>query len=286
MKDQIRIYLENLFRAAPQTRRAKEMQEELLANLYAKYDDLINQGRTEQDAYNITIGGIGDINELLKDIENDKIYNYSRKEKEKQRSAILVSFSVALYIIAVAAVILCGIIGEQINNSLLEEIGVVIMFIIAAGATGLLVYNGMSKTKYTKSDDSTVEQYKEKVTTNDNNKQIYHSLVATLWPLTVVVYFLVSMFLGWWAFSWNIFILAAAIQSLIKLIFLNKSGNATNKQKMSAVSGILWPSIVVVYFVISFMTDAWYCTWLVFIIGVAIQALLKVIFSEVNDNER
>lgn len=285
MKEQIKNYLDNLFAAAPKTRRAKEMQEELLSNLFAKYDDLINQGRTEQDAYNITIGGIGDIDELLKDLENDKIYNYSRKEQEKQRSAIFVSISVALYIIAVAAVVLCAIIGDELNNEILESMGVVIMFVIAAIATGLLVYNAMSKTKYTKSDDTAVEQYKEKSVVNDNNKQIYHSLVATLWPITVVIYFLISMFCGWWAFSLIIFILAVAVQNVIKLLFLSNSSALTSKNKLSIISGILWPSIVVAYFLVSFLTMALNCTWLIFIIGVAIQALLKLIVTGVNENE-
>lgn len=81
MREQLGSYIDKIFASAPQTAKVKEMKEELLADLYAKYDDLISQGRSEEEAYNIAVGGVGDINELLKNFENDKIYNYAKKEE-------------------------------------------------------------------------------------------------------------------------------------------------------------------------------------------------------------
>lgn len=41
-------------------------------------------------------------------------------------------------------------------------------------------------------------------------------------------------------------------------------------------SGVLWPLIVAVYFIVSFWTGAWYITWVIFIIGAAIEKLIEI----------
>lgn len=41
-------------------------------------------------------------------------------------------------------------------------------------------------------------------------------------------------------------------------------------------SGILWPLICAAYFIVSFTTGAWYITWVIFIIGAALDKLVEV----------
>lgn len=58
-----------------------------------------------------------------------------------------------------------------------------------------------------------------------------------------------------------------------------KSGQADRKRQEKLYEGIMWPLIVAAYFIISFMTQAWYITWVIFLIGAAVNQLLKVIME-------
>jgi hypothetical protein len=214
MKENLRKYIDNLFAQAPNTPKVMELKEELLSNLAAKYDDLITQGRSEDDAYKIAVGGIGDVNELIKGLENDKIYNYARQESDRRKSAMLVSIAVGLYIISIASVILCTMIP-----AVGPEAGAVVMFIIAAIATSLLVFSAMSRPKYRRSDNTIVEEFKEWKDTNNQNRQLYRSVVSAMWPLIVVIYLILSFVFGSWAYSWIIFLIGVALQHIIKLVF-------------------------------------------------------------------
>lgn len=47
-------------------------------------------------------------------------------------------------------------------------------------------------------------------------------------------------------------------------------------QKKKKYSGVLWPLIVAAYFIVSFATGAWGITWIIFIIGAAIDKLVEI----------
>lgn len=49
----------------------------------------------------------------------------------------------------------------------------------------------------------------------------------------------------------------------------------TNVRKKK-YSGVLWPLICAAYFIVSFATGAWYITWIIFIIGGAIDRLIEI----------
>jgi hypothetical protein len=182
--------------------------------LTAKYDDLTAQGRSDEEAYKIVIGGIGDVNELIKGIENDKIYNYARRESDRRKSAIIVSAAVGLYFIALAVLILFGCMDGSY-----PEIGLIVAILISAVATSMLIYNSMSRPKYIKSDDTIVEEFKEWKSSSSESRQVYRSISSIMWPLIVVVYLLISFFFCAWAYSWIIFIIGVAIQNILKLAF-------------------------------------------------------------------
>jgi DNA integrity scanning protein DisA with diadenylate cyclase activity len=63
--ENIKKYVNELFKDAPKTKKVKELQEELITNLEEKYNDLIKDGVDEKKAYNDVIAGIGDIDELI-----------------------------------------------------------------------------------------------------------------------------------------------------------------------------------------------------------------------------
>ena len=121
MKGKLKEYIDTVFadaeRRAPDHLRVRELKEEILQNIYDRYDDQIALGRTPAAAYNIAIAGVGDVTDLLDDVvgapngteraESD-MQNPSVKRplnaeeletvrRYKSRSAVIVSVSVAMY---------------------------------------------------------------------------------------------------------------------------------------------------------------------------------------------
>ena len=51
------------------------------------------------------------------------------------------------------------------------------------------------------------------------------------------------------------------------------------KSLRRAVSAALWSILVALYFIISFWTFAWHLTWIMFILGAAIEAIISIFFA-------
>lgn len=55
-----------------------------------------------------------------------------------------------------------------------------------------------------------------------------------------------------------------------------KADNEDRAKQKSAYSGVLWLIITALYFIISFTTMAWHITWVIFIIGAAVEQIIKI----------
>ena len=64
-----------------------------------------------------------------------------------------------------------------------------------------------------------------------------------------------------------------------------KSYNATNIRIKKSISSAMWAIIVVIYLLVSFTTLAWHISWIIFIIGAALEKVLQAYFEykELND---
>lgn len=213
MIDKLRLYVEKLFEGAPKTRKAYELKEELLANLIDKYNDLIASGQNESEAYTVAIASIGDVDELIAGLKESNVFDANYMQKERKKSALLVSVAVMMYILSPIALIVAEESGEESVLSLL------VMFVMVAIATGLLIYNGMTRPRYNKQDDTIVEEFKEWKSENTRQHQMKKSVTSALWSIIVAIYFVISFLFGIWAYSWIIFIIGAAIKQVIVAYF-------------------------------------------------------------------
>lgn len=209
MNDKLRAYIESLFEDAPKNKKTIELKEEMLQNLIEKYNDLLAEGKSEEAAYNIAAASIGDISDLIDQLNKDIKTDPSETEKQRKKSALLVSIAVMLFIVSTTPIFI-------FNYS---KLGLVLMFIIWATATGLLIYNGMTKPKYNKLDDTLVEEFKEWKASSAQNNSVFRAISSALWLLAVVVYFILSFFTGAWYITWVVFMISAAINSIIKAVF-------------------------------------------------------------------
>ncbi|WP_304340953.1 permease prefix domain 1-containing protein [Metaclostridioides mangenotii] len=206
MRREIEIYVDGLFEKAPSNGRTRELKEEILANSIDRYNDLIDAGIDENEAYTSVVGNIGNVENLIFDYN---LYN-DKEAEERKRSAKITAISVMLYILSPVGIILSDAFGW------VEEFAVVIFFVIVAIATGMLVYNNMSKIKkYDREDESIVEEIKEKKTVRYQKNRVRKATSSAVWAIAISAYFIISFLTNAWYVTWVIFIIGYAVDQII-----------------------------------------------------------------------
>lgn len=207
--EKIRNYVEELFKDAANTKKARELKEELLLDLNEKYSDLIKEGKKETEAYKEVISGIGDIDELINMHKYEVDY-----EDLRRKNALVVSICVGLYILSVVAAI---VLDEIVNAD--DAITGISFFVICGLSTCILIYHNMTKPNYLKKNDTMVEEFKEWKNNRNKNDEIRKSVVSIMWSMIVILYFIISFTTYAWYITWVLFIIGSLVNQIINLIF-------------------------------------------------------------------
>lgn len=213
MNDKIRVYVNELFENAPNTKRANDLKDEIISNANDKYSDLISDGKSEEDAYNKVIQEIGNVEELLQEIERENPINNSFEDINRKKTAFVVSISVGLYFLSLISLIVL----DELRMP--DFIMASAFFTLAGIPTCLLIYHFMSRPKYNKYDDTIVEEFKEWKGKKDKNKEVKKAISSIIWSITIIIYLLMSFNFGNWHISWIIFIIACLVENIVNLIF-------------------------------------------------------------------
>ena len=265
MNNKIETHVNALFANAPDGTHIMDIKEELLANLNDKYDDLISSGKSDDEAFALVISGIGDIENLLKDMGELPEYQPLEIEKNKQTRGIFISIGIALYVLSMIPIILFAQLGSP-------DIGLVFTCAICAAATGFIVYaNSVSKIKYNKTDNSFVEEYKEKIAADNDNSKLRNAMSSSLWPLIVVFYLAFSFVTHWWHVSWIVFLVGACVQQAIMYKF------TMPEKRKNLWHGLMWTATTILYFMISFGAQAWSWSWMIFLAAVAAEQIVRLL---------
>lgn len=101
-----------------------------------------------------------------------------------------------------------------------------------------------------------------------------------MWLIIAALFFLIGLLAHAWSIAWIVFLIGAAVEQLMRVILLQDSDfeqpGTHLKERRSACLSLLWLVIVILYFGLSFMTGAWYITWVIFLIGAAVHPIVKV----------
>ena len=215
MEDKLRRYVESLFEGTNPTRKAVELKEEMLQNLQDKYRDLLDEGKSPEAAFNIAVAGIGDVSTLLKQLEENfrSEPEQERFEKAQRKSAMLTAVAVMMYILSVLPLPI--LYGLGVRNATM--IGMPVFVVMIAVATGLLIYNSMTKPKRIQAADTMVEEFIEWQSETQDNRQMRRAISSALWSLIVVLYFIISFATMAWHITWIIFVIGGLIESLINI---------------------------------------------------------------------
>jgi hypothetical protein len=222
MEDKLRRYIDGLFARTAPTKRAVELKEEMIQNLSDKYSDLLSEGKTPEAAYNIAVAGIGDISGLLKELETDMVFepqDIGALEMARQKTAMMTAIAVMLYILSVLPLIILTMFGFPYG----ARIGVPVMFVMIATATGLLVFNNMTKPRFLRGSDTMVEEFREWQSESQQRKALRKAISAALWATIVALYFVISFWSFAWHISWIIFVFGAVAEAFINIFFTLKT---------------------------------------------------------------
>ena len=110
MEEKIRQHIKELFAKAPRTRKAMELKEEMAQNTIEKYQDLIAEGYSQEDAWQMVIASIGDVTELFHELEEPDLF---LSEEDRRKKAILKAAAIGLYILAGVVLFAWMIISES-----------------------------------------------------------------------------------------------------------------------------------------------------------------------------
>jgi len=266
MNKRISAHVDGLFANAPVTPRIAEVKEELLAGLNDKYNDLISEGHSEDDAFTTVVSGIGDISDLIGVITGRSPDGANSENSGKSLRSLFISVGVALYVLSLAAFLFMGLL-------MMETAGMIVMTCICAVATGLIVYGAniaRVESNYCKANDTFVEEYKEAAAGNSRRAKMKRAASSSLWTLLVVFYLAISFATGRWDISWILFLVGACIQQIMVFTF-------SPAARRKAWHGILWTGTVVLYFIISFTFGAWVWSWMIFLGAAALEQIIRFV---------
>lgn len=217
MSERIVRHMDELFESAPHTRKAMELKEEMTQNANEKYQDLLEEGYSEEDAYQNVISSIGDVSELFEELEERS--HYTLTEEERRKKAVLTAIAVGMYILAGVAFFFCAWLDDALFSYDFATLGLVLAGIICIPPTCMLVYAANMYPNYKKEEDTMVEVYKEKSSSDKREKAILSAVSTIIWTLTVALYFVVSFATCKWHISWVIFLMGGCVQAIASLIF-------------------------------------------------------------------
>lgn len=223
MEYRIREYMDQLFESAPRTQRAYELKIELTQNLIEKYYALVGEGKSQEDAYNLTIMSIGDVRELFSQLEDDEngdpvpLPVYYPQAQPDHRRALVRTAAVMLFILSVVPPI---VFGELFGNSTIGgAIGPVGMFVMIALGVGMLVYDKWAHPKEPQPvPGSVVKDFQQWQKQKTVKKHYLAAFNGAFWPLVLAFYFIISFGTGRWYITWIVFLIAAAVDIVVNTL--------------------------------------------------------------------
>ena len=267
MREQLEQYVNLLFAGAAD---AEDIKQEILQNTLDRYDDLVAQGKVPEAAYRLAIAGIGDINEIFgTNVPRNAVSHPVAKEDDEDTPTkkLLRAVAVGLYILCPLPLIVLGDMGMDI-------LGLCGTLAIVAVATVMIMLGARKENK---------ERQKENE--NDTRTPLQKGISALIWALGLAVYILWSFTSGAWYATWVIFPILAALDSLISVMIQKREagsyrGIQPNQKRMRRNIGkLIWAIGVAVYFIFSYITHAWYISWLPIPITGAVQGLTYAIMD-------
>lgn len=217
MNDQIKKYVDDLFMNIPRSSKVDNLKAELLANMSDGFVNYILDGKTEEEAYELVIKDLSDLDEMVAIVASTEEFA-EEAHFYRVRNAKNTALGVALYIIGAAFLIGLGGFGEYLGKSdFYGLVGLLILLVISAFATGLIIYTHMSTPPEYKDYDNEFENEYRYI--DRKHARILSSYLSIYWIIVTFIYLTISFLTMRWDLTWIIWIIASAFQLVLKTIF-------------------------------------------------------------------
>lgn len=221
MNDKIRDFVEAMFAGLPKTQDVVEAKLGIIENMQDKYDELIAQGKNDNEAFGIVISQFGSMDELKRElgIEDQADYNTSDNSKEidseltaeyeifRKRYSVFGAIAVGLYILSGAFFML-------FEAAFSELAGIIAFFIPIAFATAIFVFFGMKDSRY----QERLGRRKPKSDVDDDDDPV----VGAIYIGATVIFLLLGFIWGLWHPGWIVYLIATMIVVLYEGVLKNK----------------------------------------------------------------
>ena len=160
----IKNYLENMFSHLPNTPEVQKAKYELYQMMEDKYNELISEGKSDNEAIGIVISEFGNLDELADSLGIKSFVDPSQAMpaantlshetaaaflRDSAKHAYLTAFGVLLCIVASLGPIFCEYIPfTHASDDIADAIGVTILFLCIAVAVGFFIFSGSISSKW------------------------------------------------------------------------------------------------------------------------------------------
>lgn len=320
----IKNYLDNMFANLPKTNQMLKLKNDILSNMEEKYNELKNDGKSENEAIGIVISEFGNIDELIEELgikyEDDgaMLPSVTQEEAEafiaaKRESGLYIGIGVVLCIMGAAMLIFItklagdGIIAQGLSGDFRDMLGLLGLFALLIPAVALFIYTGMKMEKYKYLSGSfDLAPGTKRIVEQKNNAfaSTYMKSVITgvcLCILSCVPLFIASALdgdvssyglivtLSIVAVAVFIFIYFGSIREsysiLLKIGDYTKEKVEDNKV-IGAVAAIVWPLAVCIFLVSGFLFNLWHIGWIIFPITGILFGMFSAAYSIIKGHDK
>jgi hypothetical protein len=300
--DTISSYLNHMFASLPRTPQMLKLKQEMLATMEEKYNELKQEGKSENEAVGIVISEFGNIEELTAELgislnhQETELYEVHEEEvldylAVKKRAGLLTGIGVFMCLTGVALLILMyslaedGLLGSGISEDTGSILGLITMFLFLVPAIAIFIYSGLKLEKYkhlqgefilSASLKAMLRQKQSAFTPQYSRALITGVCMAVLSPVAIFI----ASILGDDESSYGVSVMLPIVGIAVFLFIyygnireshnqLMQTGDFTKEKKeenrvIGAVASIVWPLATVIFLASGFIFDKWHINWVVF----------------------
>lgn len=255
-------YLDNMFKSLPLTKEVMRAKEELAAMMEDKYNELIAEGKKENEAVGIVISEFGNLQELSAELGLEEIMQSQRTKStakmvsreeayeylelsEKTAKGIAIGAMLCIY----SPIILIFLTALQEYKGMMTEsfavsIGLSVLLLMVAVAVSLFIINGMrmEKFEYLKKETFVIDSFLEKELKTQEDEKRFGTTVLLIIGVTTCIVGVIPLLVVGTVFENNEFLQILTLILLLLLVgsavyLLITAGNGQERFKVLRQQG-------------------------------------------------
>lgn len=317
----INNYLDNMFKGLPNNSNVIDAKNELRQMMEDKYEQLLSEGKSDNEAVGIVIsqfGNLDEISDLLgisSDIENREIlktidkYEAQEYYETTKKASKMISVATMLMILIGALFVFLVALSEKglIQEDSITIIGIPITFILLGVGTYIYITHGIKLEKYNYIEKENIglslaaKSYVEEVRSrlNFENNIAINLVLMLLSVIPVILTGAVEAYQDYLLYAVTLMIVVISI-SVKNLITTGMKKSATDKllqvgdytvsgkkanNLINKIASVFWPIIVISYFAYSFITDNWSYSWIIFPIAGGVFMIIAIVITAIKTDD-